>query len=125
MANKFFVVIFLTAISFSAFAQTGAMLKDFKASSYNGKNLVITAGNGYIQVTPFSSTIIRVTYKQKQSDAIRSYSTIAIAGQVNTKYINNNHFAGIQTQALKVLIDKRDLSVSFINNKGRLLSKAE
>jgi len=125
MANKFFAIIFLTVVSFSAFAQNEGRLKDFRTSSYKGKSLVITAGNGYIQVTPFSSTIIKVTYKQKLSDEAKSYSTIALPGQVNTTYINNARFTGIQTQALKVLVDKRDLSVSFIDNKNELLSKAE
>ena len=125
MANKFFSIIFLTAISFSAGAQNGSAVKGFKTGAYNGKTLVVTADNGYIQITPFSSTIIKVTYKQKLGDEVKSYSTIALPVRINTKYINNAHFTGIQTADLKVLVDKHDLSVSFIDNKNQLLSKAE
>lgn len=125
MANKFFAIIIFSVMSFSTFAQNRTVLKDFKSSSYNGKSLIITADNGYIQVVPFSTTIIKVTYKQKLIDKVKSYSTIAVAGQVRTTYINNARFTGLETSSLKVLVDKRDLSVSFINNKNKLLSKAE
>jgi len=126
MANRSFAfIIIFMVMSFSAFAQSAGTLKNFIKSSYNRKSLTIASGNGFIQITPFSPNIIRVTYTQKPGEEIKSYSTIAIPEQLKATYINNNHFAGIQTSALKVLVDKKDLSISFIDNNNRLLSKAE
>ena len=104
-----------------SFAQTG---NDFGKSAYNGKYLIISTNNGYIEITPYTSDVINVTYKHTLSDAVKSYSTIGRPTNVKVVYINDKNFTGIKTSALKVLVDKRDLSVSFIDNQNHLLSKA-
>ena len=104
-----------------SFAQSG---NDFGNSSYNGKALTVSTNGGYIVITPYTPDVINITYKNKLSEAVKSYSTIARPGIVKATYINNKSFTGLQTSALKVLVDKHDLSVSFIDNKNHLLSKA-
>ncbi|WP_158995540.1 TIM-barrel domain-containing protein [Mucilaginibacter sp. L196] len=104
-----------------SFAQTG---NDFISSTYNGKNLIINTKNGYIEITPYTADVINVTYKHQLSDVVKSYSTVGEPTGVKAVYINGKSFAGIKTSALKVLVDKGDLSVSFIDNQNHLLSKA-
>jgi len=104
-----------------SFAQTG---NDFGSSTYNGKDLIINIKRGYIEITPYTADVVNVTYKHKLSDAVKSYSTIGQPTSVKVVYINDKNFAGIKTSALKVLVDKRDLSISFIDNQNHLLSKS-
>ncbi|MFI5158758.1 MAG: TIM-barrel domain-containing protein [Sphingobacteriales bacterium] len=104
-----------------SFAQTG---NDFGKSICNGKNLIISTNKGYIEITPYTSDVINVTYKSSLRDIVKSYSTIGQPTSIKAVYVNNKNFAGIKTSALKVLVDKRDLSVSFIDNKNHLLSKS-
>lgn len=121
MANRLLLLILLTGISSGAFAQN---VSGFKSGTYNGKSLLISTTKGYIEITPFTADVIRVTYKNKLSDAIKSYSTIAQPGTVTAKYSNDANMLRLQTSRLKVVINKHDLSVSFINNRGELLSKS-
>jgi len=44
--------------------------------------------------------------------------------KVKVKYTDNAHFVVFETSALKVVFNKKDLSISFINNKNDTLSKA-
>jgi oligosaccharide 4-alpha-D-glucosyltransferase len=121
MVNKFLTLLLLTTISFSCFAQNTG---NFKAGSYNGHTLFISTPNGYIDITPFTADVIRVTFKAGRNTPIKSYSTIAQPGAVKVKYSTNTNFVALQTSALKVVVDKSDLSISFIDNKGNILSKA-
>ena len=91
---------------------------------YNGKSLTIATKNGYIEITPFTANVIRVTYKIHRNGITKSVSTIATPELVKVKYTNSTHFISIETPALKVVVDKQDWSVSFIGNKNDTLSKA-
>jgi len=125
MINKKLLVLFiLLIISFPAFSQNTTTLKAFKSSVYNGKSLLITTANGYIEITPFTPDVIRVTYKVYPAEAVKSFSTIATPGKISAKYTNGTNFAALETSALKVVINKKDLSLSFINLKNDTLSKA-
>ena len=77
MTNKFIVTFSLVCISFSVFAQRKAA---YISGTYNGKSLLVKTSNGYIEITPFTPNVIRVTYIQKPGDAIKSYSTVAQPG---------------------------------------------
>ena len=105
MVNKFLTVLLLTTISFSCFAQNTG---NFKAGSYNGHTLLISTANGYIDITPFTPDVIRVTYKAGRNTAIKSYSTIAQPLTVKAKYSTNAGFVTLQTSALKVVVNKSE-----------------
>ncbi len=110
--------VFVPAFSF---AQSG---NDFGGSAFNGKKLIISTKIGYIEITPYTADVINVTYKHKLDEAVKSYSTVGQPTLVKAIYINDISFAGIKTSALKVLVDKSDLSISFMDNQNHLLSKA-
>jgi alpha-glucosidase (family GH31 glycosyl hydrolase) len=122
MINKILAIILLTTISFSCFAQNA---KDQPLSQqYNGKTLTVGSSMGNIYITPYTADVIHVTYKVSEPGLPKSYSTIAKPGVVKAKYIAGARYVSLQTSALKVLVDKKDFSISFINNKGDTLSKA-
>jgi oligosaccharide 4-alpha-D-glucosyltransferase len=121
ISGSLILLALLVIIPAISLAQTGNVLVK---NVYNGKGLTITTKTGYVEITPYTADVINVTYKHNLNDALKSYSTVGYPTAVKTVYINNKNFAGIQTSAVKVLVDKRDLSVSFIDNKNHLLSKA-
>jgi oligosaccharide 4-alpha-D-glucosyltransferase len=123
-ANKFSATIILfLGLSFSVFAQQPVKLAGFKSATFDGEKLVVNAGNGYIEILPFTDDAIRVTYKTHLNDDVNSYTTIATPQTVKTKYISNSNAAILETPALKVVVDKRDLSISFIK-QNIILTKA-
>jgi oligosaccharide 4-alpha-D-glucosyltransferase len=125
MINRFLVaVFFISGVSFQASAQKPKQINSFKTSAYDGKSLLVHTANGYIIITPFTPDVIRVTYRDVPDDAIKSFSTIASPEQVKVKYINNNFVTMIETSHLKVVVNKKDLSISFIDQKNDTLSKA-
>jgi oligosaccharide 4-alpha-D-glucosyltransferase len=125
MTNKFTVIVILfLGLSFSALAQQNQVkLKGFKSAGFDGKKLIITAGNGYIEILPFTAEVVRVTYKTDLKETVNSYSTVAVPGPVKINYVSNARVAELETPALKVVVSKQDLSVSFISN-NITLSKA-
>lgn len=122
MRRKSLLLLILSVLvpAFS-FPQSG---NDFGSANFNGKSLVINTKKGYIEITPYTTNVINVTYKRSISETVKSYSTVGKPPVVKSSYINDKNYSGIKTSALKVLVDKRDLSVSFIDNAGHLLSKA-
>jgi oligosaccharide 4-alpha-D-glucosyltransferase len=121
MINRIFGIILLTTISLSCFAQNPGT---FKSVAYTGKSLVVNTSAGYITITPFTADVIRVTYEANSNVVVKSYSTIAQPRIVKAKYASTRGDLILQTSALKVVVNKRDLSISFINNGNDTLSKA-
>jgi oligosaccharide 4-alpha-D-glucosyltransferase len=120
MLNKILATLLLITVTFSCFAQNSNKL----TGTYNGKSLVIKTSAGDMVITPFLVNVVRVTYKANSNTAVKSFSTIAQPGIVKAKYSDNPGYFVLQTSALKVTVDKRDLSISFINNKNDTLTKA-
>lgn len=115
MAYKFFLyLLLLIVVSGSGFSQ----------NVYRGKKLLLNTGNGYIEIVPYTNSVVRVTYKIKPAGNEKSWSTVTQPQTVNAKFINNTKVIGLQTAELKILVDKSDFSVSFIDRAGNTLSKA-
>ena len=124
MIKRVFITLFLFAGIFARVsAQATGNLKGFKSSSYNGKSLLVTASNGYIIITPFTPEIIRVTYNSNTVEMPKSYATVAKPGNVKVKYSSNKFVTALQTSSFKVAVNKKDLSVSFINLDNDTLSQ--
>lgn len=121
---KKYLTIIIICISCPAFSQNAGPVNRFKSSIYDGKSLLISTSQGYIEITPFSPEIIRVAYKTSVNKTVKSLSIIAEPQKIKTKYSNNYFFASLQTRALKVAVNKKDLSVSFISLKNDTLTKA-
>lgn len=121
ISNILMLVALSVLIPAFSFAQSG---NDFRNSTFNGKNLIVNTKSGYIEIKPYTADVINVTYKNKLSDEVKSYSTIGQPTAVKAIYINDKNFTGLKTSGFKILVDKRDLSVSFIDNQNHLLSKA-
>ena len=117
------LVLLITNVFFTAVAQKVNQLNCFKTAVYNGENLLITTNAGYIEIIPFSPDVIRVTYKASPAENIKSFSTIARPGKVKVQYIDNNSVTMLKTALIKVVVNKKDLSVSFIDLKNDTLSK--
>ncbi|SDT07773.1 oligosaccharide 4-alpha-D-glucosyltransferase [Mucilaginibacter mallensis] len=125
MIKRFLVqVLLITSVSFTVLAQNLNQLNSFKTSVYDGKHLLIATTKGYIEITAFAPDVIRVTYKTTPNKTVKSFSTIAKPGRVRMQYINNNFVTILKTSLLKVVVNKKDLSVSFIDLKNDTLSKA-
>ncbi len=125
MIKRFLVqVLLITSVSFTAFAQNSNQLNSFKTSAYDGKRLLIATTKGYIEITAFAPDVIRVTYKTNPNETVKSFSTIAKPGRVRVQYTDNNLVTILKTSLLKIVVNKKDLSVSFIDLKNDTLSKA-
>jgi alpha-glucosidase (family GH31 glycosyl hydrolase) len=122
MVNKIFAIILLTTVSFSCFAQNAKAQP--LSQQYNGKTLTVGSSMGNIYITPYTADVIHVTYKVSEPGLPKSYSTIANPGVVKAKCIAGARYVSLQTSALKVLVDKKDFSISFIDNKGDTLSRS-
>ncbi len=123
MKKKFiFIIILLFGTCFTALPQKIKESKGFHNSYYNGKSLVIHATNEYIEITPYTADIIRFSYKFDLEQPLKSYSTIVKPGKVTAKFTDGRYFMTLKTSALKVLINKDNLSISLINKNNDTLS---
>ena len=123
--KKFLSVLFFgLGMSASTMGQDGMSLTGFRSSSYNSQQLLITAQNGYIRIVPYRADIIQVTYQQKAMQEAVSYSTIARPQTIKASYKDKGELIELTTDQLRVVVDKKDLSVYFLNQKGDTLSVA-
>ncbi|MEO6917129.1 MAG: TIM-barrel domain-containing protein [Chitinophagaceae bacterium] len=124
--KKFLATLCFVSILISpAIAQDLQTLTGFKSSVFDGKQVLITAENGYIRIVPFSADIIEVTYQQKAKQQVLSYSTTGKPQTVKVFYKDKGDQIELITPRLRVIVQKRDLSVYFINKKGDTLSAAK
>lgn len=106
-------------------AQESASLNGFASSTYNGKLLLVKANNGYISIVPFTTDIVEVTYLKQLTQNVVSYSTIGKPGNTTATYKDNGSTVSLTTAKMRVVIDKKDLAIYFINKKGDTLSAAK
>lgn len=119
------LLFFSLGIVASTIGQDQIPLNGFKSSFYDGKQLLITAQNGYVRIVPYSADIIQVTYQQKQVQKVVSYSTTGKRQITKADYKDKGKLIELTTSHLRVIIDKKDLSIYFINKKGDTLSVAK
>jgi oligosaccharide 4-alpha-D-glucosyltransferase len=92
--------------------------------AFDGKKLLINTGKGFIEVQPFSAGVIRINYKAKRYGVVKSDLPVCSPENVRAFYTSNAAFITLQTRSLKVIVNRKDWSVSFVNQKGDTLSKA-
>lgn len=124
MVNRLIFLLLFLSITCTVFSQNASYTGRFEHSSYRGATLLITTGKGYIEITPYKPNLIRVTYKANLKENEKRISTMAAPANVPAKYTDAGGYVSLSTSALKVTVDKNDLSVSFINNKGDTLTRS-
>jgi oligosaccharide 4-alpha-D-glucosyltransferase len=124
--RKFLRLLFISlGIVASAMAQESASLNGFVSSSYNGKQLLVKAANGYISIVPYNADVVEVTYLTQPTQNVVSYSTIGKPGNTTATYKDNGATVSLTTATMRVVVDKKDLAIYFITKKGDTLSAAK
>ncbi|MDB5232365.1 MAG: hypothetical protein JWN76_3170, partial [Chitinophagaceae bacterium] len=119
-------LLFITlGIFASTMAQEPASLNGFASSSYNGKQLLVKATNGYISIVPYNADVVEVTYLKQPTQNVVSYSTIGRPGNTKATYKDNGATVSLTTASMRVVVNKKDLAIYFINKKGDTISAAK
>jgi alpha-glucosidase len=83
------------------------------------------ATNGRLKVLIYSPSVVRVTFTKEDHFEDFSYSVIQSPGESNFSLVDESDKIIIRTSALKLVIGKHPITISFFDNSGHLLNEDE